>query len=99
MLDETAKNLDGVVVSTPDPIHAGALLGAIRRGKPVYSEKPLAHSIEEVRTLLESAREQKGATQLGNHGHSTETIRRFKNNATANASPQPTYRQGWSLKG
>ena len=34
MLDETAKNLDGVVVSTPDPIHAGALLGAIRRGKP-----------------------------------------------------------------
>jgi predicted dehydrogenase len=50
---------------------------AMRRGKHVYCEKPLAHSLYEVRTLTEAARKYKVATQLGNQGHSSETIRQF----------------------
>lgn len=61
---------DAVVVSTPDHLHAIIALEAIKRGKHVYCEKPLAHSIYEVRALVKAAREHKVVTQLGNQGHS-----------------------------
>ena len=77
MFDAMEKEVDAVAVSTPDHTHAVALMAAIRRGKHVYSEKPLAHTIHEVRTVMAAARERKVATQLGNQGHSTETIRQF----------------------
>jgi predicted dehydrogenase len=77
MLDEQEKNIDAVVVSTPDHTHAVALIDAIKRGKHVYSEKPLAHSIHEVRALRKAAREHKVVTQLGNQGHSFNDIRTF----------------------
>jgi predicted dehydrogenase len=77
LLDEMDKQIDAVVVSTPDHTHAVALMAAIKRGKHVYSEKPLAHSIHEIRELRKAAREHKVVTQLGNQGHSFETIRTF----------------------
>jgi len=77
MLDEMDKQIDAVVVSTPDHTHAVACMAAIRRGKHVYCEKPLAHSIHEVRQLMKAARENRVVTQLGNQGHSFEEIRRF----------------------
>jgi predicted dehydrogenase len=77
MLDAVEKEIDGVVVSTPDHTHAVACLDAIRRGKHVYCEKPLAHSVYEVRALMEAARKYKVVTQLGNQGHSSNTIRLF----------------------
>jgi len=77
MLDELDKQIDAVVVSTPDHTHAVALMAAIKRGKHVYSEKPLAHSIHEIRELVKAARERKVITQLGNQGHSFDTIRTF----------------------
>jgi len=77
MLDEVEKKIDAVVVATPDHTHAVALMAAIKRGKHVYSEKPLAHSIHEVRTLRQAAREHKVVTQLGNQGHSFNDIRMF----------------------
>jgi len=77
MLDAVGKDLDGVVVSTPDHTHAVALMAAMKLGKAVYSEKPLAHSIYEVRTLMKTAQERKIPTQLGNQGHSSDTIRSF----------------------
>ncbi len=77
MLDEVDKQIDGVVVSTPDHTHAVAVLAAIRRGKHVYCEKPLAHSIHEVREIMKAAREHQVITQLGNQGHSSESIRQF----------------------
>jgi predicted dehydrogenase len=77
MLDELDRSIDAVTVGTPDHIHAVAALDAIRRGKHVYCEKPLAHSVGEVRALMRAAREHKVITQLGNQGHSSESIRAF----------------------
>jgi len=77
MLDEMDNQIDAVVVSTPDHIHAVAAMAAIKRGKHVYCEKPLAHSIYEIRALAKAAREHKVVTQLGNQGHSFDHIRVF----------------------
>ncbi|MGI6454740.1 MAG: Gfo/Idh/MocA family protein [bacterium] len=77
MLDKHENEIDAVIISTPDHTHAVATLDAIRRGKHVYVEKPLAHSIYEVRTLMQAAKEQNVITQLGNQGHSYNDIRRI----------------------
>jgi predicted dehydrogenase len=77
MLDEMDKQIDAVIVGTPDHTHAVAAMAAIKRGKHVYCEKPLAHSVGEVRALMTAAQEYKVVTQLGNQGHSYETIRTF----------------------
>jgi len=75
MFDEMHKQIDAVTVATPDHTHAVACMAAIRRGKHVYCEKPLAHSVGEIRKLMKAAREAKVITQLGNQGHSSERIR------------------------
>ncbi|MFH1719132.1 MAG: Gfo/Idh/MocA family oxidoreductase [Planctomycetota bacterium] len=75
MLDDVDKSIEAVIVSTPDHTHAVAAMRAIRMGKHVYCEKPLAHSIYEVRQITEAARRHKVQTQMGNQGHSSEQIR------------------------
>jgi len=77
MFDEMHKSIDAVVVATPDHFHAVAGMAAIKHGKHLYCEKPLAHSIHEVRALMKAAQEQKVVTQLGNQGHSFNSIRDF----------------------
>lgn len=74
MLDEV-KEIDSVVVATPDHHHAFASMNAIRRGKHVYCEKPLTHSVWEARQLSVAAREAKVATQMGNQGQATPETR------------------------
>jgi predicted dehydrogenase len=77
MLDEVSKDVDAVLVATPDHCHAVAAMAAIQHGKHVYCEKPLAHSVYEVRQLMKAAKEKKVVTQLGNQGHSYGSIRDF----------------------
>jgi len=77
MLDEMDNHIDAVVVSTPDHTHAVACMEAIKRGKHLFCEKPLAHSIYEIRELVKAARKHKVITQLGNQGHSSNHIRLF----------------------
>lgn len=69
---EREKNIDAVIVATPDHTHAVATMMAIKMGKHVYTEKPLTYSIYEARELAKAAREAKVATQMGNQGHSGE---------------------------
>ncbi len=76
MFDKMGKEIDAVIIGTPDHNHAIIAMEAMRRGKHVYCEKPLAHSIHEVRALMAAARKYKVVTQVGNQGHSSDTIRR-----------------------
>lgn len=74
MLDRQ-KDIDAVIVATPDHTHAVVALAAIRQGKDVFVQKPLSHSIYEARVLTEEARKHKVMTQMGNQGHSGDGIR------------------------
>jgi len=75
MLDKESS-LDAVVVSTPDHTHAVVSIAAMQRGLHVYCEKPLAHSIYELRRMKETARESGVVTQMGQQGHAFEGSRR-----------------------
>ena len=75
MLDKMEKEIDAVIIATPDHTHAVATMDAMRRGKHVYTQKPLTHSISEARQLTAAARKYKVATQMGNQGHSSEGAR------------------------
>ncbi len=75
MLDKEEKNIDAVTVATPDHVHAVASMAAIKRGKHVYCEKPLTHSVYEARKVTEAARKHKVATQMGNQGQAEERPR------------------------
>ena len=77
MFDTMAKDIDAVLVATPDHTHAVASLSAIGHGKHVYCEKPLAHSVAEVRAMRAAAIKHKVITQVGNQGHSSDSIRLF----------------------
>jgi predicted dehydrogenase len=69
MLDQ--KDLDAVVVATPDHSHAIPTVWALKRGLDVYCEKPLAHSVYEVRQIRNWAAKQKAVTQMGTQIHNT----------------------------
>ncbi len=77
MFDAMSNEIDAVLVGTPDHTHAVASLAAIGHGKHVYCEKPLAHSVAEVRAMRHAALDKKVITQVGNQGHSSDSIRRF----------------------
>ena len=69
------KDIDAVIVATPDHMHAPIALAAMDLGKHVYVQKPLTWSIAEARQLSKRARETKVATQMGNQGHSWDDAR------------------------
>ncbi|ARA94371.1 hypothetical protein AWN76_015250 [Rhodothermaceae bacterium RA] len=77
MLDREGRNIDAVVVATPDHVHAVAAAMAMRMGKHVYCEKPLTYSVHEARRLREIAAEMNVVTQMGNQGHSGDDGRRL----------------------
>jgi len=77
MFDEKAGDLDAVLVATPDHTHYVAVMAALDAGKHVYCEKPLAHTVAELRSMRKAALEKKVITQVGNQGHSDEAIRVF----------------------
>jgi predicted dehydrogenase len=72
---EKQREIDAVVVATPDHTHAVISMMAMKMGKHVYCQKPLTHSVYEARMLTEAARKYKVATQMGNQGHSGEGVR------------------------
>lgn len=74
MLDQ--PDLDAVIVSTTEHTHAPASLQAMQRGKHVYCEKPLAHTVEEARRMREVSKQMQVATQMGTQIHATENYRR-----------------------
>ena len=77
MLEDLDREIDGVVIAGADHMHAIASISAIKRGKPVYCEKPLAHSVSEVRAMAAAERKYPVATQTGVQGHASEDCRRI----------------------
>ena len=70
------KDIDTVAVCTPDHHHAFAAMIAMKLGKNVYVEKPMAHDVWEVRQMRDAAIKYKVATQMGNQGTNADSFRR-----------------------
>ncbi len=68
--------LDAVLIATPDHAHALATLHAMRRGRHVYTQKPLTYTVDESRRLAQAAAATGVVTQMGNQGHSGDDGRR-----------------------
>ncbi|MBN2447506.1 MAG: Gfo/Idh/MocA family oxidoreductase [Phycisphaerae bacterium] len=72
MFDKEHKNIDAVMVGTPDHHHYPATMIAMQLGKHVYTQKPLTHTPWEARQLAEAMKKYQVATQMGNQGHASE---------------------------
>lgn len=66
------KEIDAVLIATPDHSHAVIAMAAIKAGKHVYVQKPMSYTVKEARMLTEAAREAGVVTQMGNQGRSGE---------------------------
>jgi predicted dehydrogenase len=74
LLDQ--KDIDAVVIATPDHTHAVATVAALKSGRHVYCEKPLTHTISECRIVMETTRKMKLVTQIGTQIHAGTNYRR-----------------------
>ncbi|MGH9313765.1 MAG: Gfo/Idh/MocA family protein [Vicinamibacterales bacterium] len=70
------KDIDAVLVATPDHLHAVVASAAMDLGKHVYVQKPLCWSVHEARALAQKAKEKNVVTQMGNQGHSWDDGRK-----------------------
>ena len=73
MFDKVGKEIDAVCIATPEHAHFAACMYSMRHGKHVYCQKPLCHTVNEVRLLTQEARKHKVVTQMGHQGHSSES--------------------------
>lgn len=74
----TRDDIDAVIIATPDHTHAAISVAAMRAGKHVYCQKPLAHNVFENRLMATVAAETGVTTQMGIQGHSGEGVRLIK---------------------
>jgi predicted dehydrogenase len=70
------KDIEAIVVATPDHTHAVATMAALQTGRHVYCEKPLTHTISECRAIQLAAARAKKATQIGTQIHAGDNYRR-----------------------
>ncbi len=73
MFDKIGKEIDAIYTGSPEHAHFGISMFAIRRGKHIYTQKPLCHTLDEVRILTQEAKKHKVITQMGHQGHSTRS--------------------------
>jgi predicted dehydrogenase len=90
------KDIDAVMIATPDHSHALPALMAMKLGYHVYLQKPLTHSVYESRILTETAKRYGVATQMGNQGNSGEGIRQVCEWIWAGAIGEVTTVDAWT---
>jgi predicted dehydrogenase len=93
-----ALDLDGIVVSTPDHMHAPIATAALSAGIPVYCEKPLTHTVAEARALRALAASAGVPTQMGTQIHAGENYRRVVEAVRAGAVGRVTAVDCWVTK-
>jgi len=96
MLEEMNKDIDAVMIATPDHTHAVAALAAMQLGKHVYVQKPLTHTVYESRILLEASRKYKVVTQMGNEGHSNPAVADVCELIWSGAIGEVTHVEAWT---
>jgi len=96
VLLDKENGIDAVMIATPDHMHAPITMAALRAGKHVYVEKPMAHSIEEARVMTQLAKETGLVTQMGNNGHAGEGLRLTREWIQAGAIGNVTEIHCWS---
>jgi predicted dehydrogenase len=75
LYDKHVKDIDAIVVATPDHMHASIALPFMRAKKHAYVEKPLTHNINEARIMTQVAKENGIVSQMGNQGASSDGSR------------------------
>lgn len=93
---ETEKNIDAVMVATPDHNHAVITMKALKMGKHVFCQKPLTHSVHEALEIKKAAEKAKVATQMGNQGQATEGARLVSEYIQAGAIGKVREIHSWS---
>ncbi len=71
---EKQKDIDAVIIATPDHTHTVTAAAVMELGKHIYLQKPLTHSVWESRYLTQLAKKTGVTTQMGNEGHSADTV-------------------------
>ena len=70
------KDIDAVIIATPDHMHAPIASAAMALGKHIYVQKPMCWSVAEARHLGKQAAEKKVVALMGNQNHSRDNVRR-----------------------
>ncbi len=78
MFDDLGKDIDAVLTATPDHARFAVCMYFMKRGKHVYAEKPLCHTVNEARMLYEASQKYDVVTQMGNQGHSAESTAQIR---------------------
>ncbi|MDP6525066.1 MAG: Gfo/Idh/MocA family oxidoreductase [Kiritimatiellia bacterium] len=98
MFDDIGKEIDGVVTATPEHARYAACMYFIKRGKHVYAQKPLCHTVNEARILYKESKKHKVVTQMGNQGHSTGSTALIRDWIKAGSIGKVTEVIGYSRK-
>ncbi len=96
LMFEQQKDIDAVMIATPDHSHALPALMAMKMGYHVYLQNPLTHSVYEARVLAETAKNYGVATQMGNQGNSGEGIRQICEWIWAGVIGEVTHVDAWT---
>ena len=98
MFDDIGKEIDAVVTATPDHARFAVCMFFITRGKHVYAEKPLCHTVNETRLLFQESQKHNVVTQMGNQGHSAESTAQIRDWIKAGSIGKVTEVIGYSRK-
>jgi len=93
---ETQKEIDAVMVATPDHNHAVVTMAALKMGKHVFCQKPLTHNVHEALEIAKAAKQAKVATQMGNQGQASEGARLISEYIWAGAIGKVREIHSWS---
>jgi predicted dehydrogenase len=92
------KDIDGVIIATPDHLHHDCLLAALKAGKDVYIEKPLARTIEEGERLVAAVKASKQIVQVGNQRRSGEHFQKARDLVASGAIGEIRFVRIWDFR-